>query len=407
MERQREEEEDLSYRQALRQLWDKYEQHENSIARQLLEERQGNGINEDYSDELGEVEEDEKRRRRKKSFDLDDRKKRFGYLPMYFGPMPAKRRRDYPLLPWLPNDDDARKKRFPVRKRSAKPLVDGPNASGTSDKVANDLQSLFGVPSADKKKRSTEETVSNKMAEHSIEKRSNQGIHDPDDDEDDDHEHDDVDSEDEHEHEHDHDHDHHDHDDDSSEEEDENDRKKKRAVSTKSTPEVVKDDQIIPGDLSDFKKKRGVSWDNYFGYDRRKKNGKYVSMIHAPVAEDEKRKKKDFGPDKLDTMDAKLKNIEDLIIEETVKYTGAHEGATSPQEIQKLKDHVVSRLATAYSLEKMRQALDQLRDDVDAERHLLHNEIKPPSSMKEKEVEVKKNNMIESAKNDEPEEDQR
>jgi len=38
-----------------------------------------------------------------------------------------------------------------------------------------------------------------------------------------------------------------------------------------------------------------------------------------------------------------------------------------------------SRLATAYSLEKMRRALDKLRRSVDNENHLMRNTIEPES----------------------------
>lgn len=72
-------------------------------------------------------------------------------------------------------------------------------------------------------------------------------------------------------------------------------------------------------------------------------------------------------------------------------------GVNSPEEIQKLKDHVISRLATAYSLEKMRRALDKLKQSVDNERHLVRNNIEEEShddeadsSDKEKRVAAKK-----------------
>lgn len=55
-------------------------------------------------------------------------------------------------------------------------------------------------------------------------------------------------------------------------------------------------------------------------------------------------------------------------------------GVTNPEDIQHLKDHVISRLATAYSLEKMRRALDKLKQSVDKERHLEHNEIEGSQS---------------------------
>lgn len=95
--------------------------------------------------------------------------------------------------------------------------------------------------------------------------------------------------------------------------------------------------------------------------------------------EEGQKKKRDIDPEKLESMDKKLQSIEDFIIDETIKYTGAHEGIKNQEEIRKLKEHVLARLATAYSLEKMRRALDKLRQSVDAENHLLRNVIESDS----------------------------
>lgn len=95
--------------------------------------------------------------------------------------------------------------------------------------------------------------------------------------------------------------------------------------------------------------------------------------------EEAQKKKRDIDPEKLESMDKKLQSIEDFIIDETIKYTGAHEGINNQEEIRKLKEHVLARLATAYSLEKMRRALDKLRQSVDAENHLLRNVIESDS----------------------------
>lgn len=95
--------------------------------------------------------------------------------------------------------------------------------------------------------------------------------------------------------------------------------------------------------------------------------------------EEGQKKKRDIDPEKLESMDKKLQSIEDFIIDETIKYTGAHEGINNQEEIRKLKEHVLARLATAYSLEKMRRALDKLRQSVDAENHLLRNVIESDS----------------------------
>jgi len=75
-------------------------------------------------------------------------------VPLYWGSIIEKR--TLPVLPWLPA---TRKKRFPVTKRSPKPL-DEPNVSGTNEKVAKDLEALFGTSGgedSDKKKRSSDE----------------------------------------------------------------------------------------------------------------------------------------------------------------------------------------------------------------------------------------------------------
>lgn len=44
------------------------------------------------------------------------------------------------------------------------------------------------------------------------------------------------------------------------------------------------------------------------------------------VADDTDKKKRNIDPSKLENMNKKLQAIEDFIINETIKYTGAHEG---------------------------------------------------------------------------------
>lgn len=70
-------------------------------------------------------------------------------------------------------------------------------------------------------------------------------------------------------------------------------------------------------------------------------------------------------------------------------------GIGDPEEIQRLKDRVLSRLATAYSLEKMRRALEKLRQSVENENHLMHNIIDPDSSESSE-----NNNSLEASKRD-------
>ncbi len=174
----------------------------------------------------------------------------------------------------------------------------------------------------------------------------------------------------------------------------------------------MKEDQIIPGDLTDLKAKKSIQWNKYFGLDRKKKSDDWFmtkyggpqhnqrdeypikNFRHHDEPSSERKPSSSLNEDKLQNMNQKLKSIEDLIIDETVKYTGSHEGISNPDEIQKLKDHVISRLATAYSLEKMRRALDKLKQSVDNERHLGQNEIDEEKRKtdvdKEKRVAIKK-----------------
>ncbi|XP_055531774.1 uncharacterized protein LOC129722393 [Wyeomyia smithii] len=342
IDRQANIEREEKYLDRLRQLWDKYQQQENEIEQELFDEDRAAADDEaPYFD------------------------KRQGYpisqsdvAAVYYGPPMQEKKRTMPMLPWLPA---SRRKRFPVAKRSPKPET---AISGTDEKVAKDLQALFEKPVEQKKKRSSEpEPVKklDKMNEtKSHEKQDASGEHD----------HDDRSSEESHEHDHDHDHGHdhdHEHDHESSEEfEGEDDDKRKRSVKKRSNLEVVKEDQIIPGDIGEYKAKKSIQWNKYFGMDRRKKSisgGAYPLSFYKSYDED--RKKKSLNQEKLDNMDRKLKTIEDLILDQTVKYTGDHEGGlTEPEDLQKMKDKVVSRLATAYSIEKMRHTLEKLKDSV-------------------------------------------
>lgn len=236
-------------------------------------------------------------------------------------------------LPWLPA---SRRKRFPISKRSPNVYagIDGDSMlGGTTDKVARDLDALFGdelIVKANSQLGLGSEAI------HKVEKKSDRvqelqdqsqhhddsmfghiptHPHVPSDDEDEhEHEHD---HEHEHEHEHDHDHEHEhdesDEDDDDSEfdEEDISDRKKKRSAdsatvasksverfngtrqnNTKINREEFKIEQVIGNGndkneqpLTDAtnskavsieripnKRKKAIQWSKYFGLDRKKKS---------------------------------------------------------------------------------------------------------------------------------------
>lgn len=356
IDRQANLEREEKYLEELRDLWDKYQQQENEIEQEL------------FNEERAAAEEPNGYYEKRQGYPTVSQSEA---AAMYYGPPMEERKRQMPMLPWLPA---SRKKRFPVAKRSPKPES---MASGTDEKVAKDLQALFGAPEEKKKRSSDEPAVEKKEVKQNDtktqEKRDASGE-----------EHEEHSSEehedDEHDHEHDHDHDHeHDHEESSEEHEGDDDDKKKRSVKKRSNLEVVKEDQILPGDIGEFKAKKSIQWNKYFGMDRRKKNGRdsgvYPLSFYKNYDEDRK-KKNSLNRDKLDNMDRKLKTIEDLILDQTVKYTGDHEGGiVEPDELQKLKDKVVSRLATAYSIEKMRRTLDKLKDSVGDELDPRNNEI--------------------------------
>uniref|UniRef100_A0A182N7I9 Uncharacterized protein n=1 Tax=Anopheles dirus TaxID=7168 RepID=A0A182N7I9_9DIPT len=363
------------FQERLQRLWEKYQQEENEIEQQLFEEEPVVPAASEAGYE------------KRQGFPMSESEP----SPAHFGHPMQERKRTLPILPWLPA---TRKKRFPVAKRSPKPET---APSGTDEKVAKDLQALFGAPIEQKRKRSSDPanapvsstmssgaTVTSSTTTERVPLEGNKAKRDSSDEH---HEHSSEEGPDDEEHEHDHEHDH----EDSSEEfeGEDDDKKKKRSVRKRSNLEVVKEDQILPGDIGEFKSKKSIQWNKYFGMDRRKKDGRNGGPVPYPLSfyktYDEDRKKKNVNQDKLESMAQKLKGIEDLILDQTVKYTGDQEGTiTEPAEMEELKDKLVERLATAYSIEKMRHTLERLKESVDDD-HLKLNEVEPELPREEKE----------------------
>lgn len=104
--------------------------------------------------------------------------------------------------------------------------------------------------------------------------------------------------------------------------------------------------------------KKSVDWSQYFGLDKRRKKS-----LEEPVDEEERKMMERYyrtfalattlkrkrsgetaplaqhqpGQSPLDGMDQKLKVMEDLIVDEAVKFTGAHQGTADSAEIKKVK----------------------------------------------------------------------
>ncbi|XP_011196774.1 nucleolin isoform X2 [Zeugodacus cucurbitae] len=361
-----------------------------------------------------------------------EEKKRMRMPPFY---MLMQKKRSYPVLPWLPYSE--RKKRFPVAKRSTKTLYSGNmNLGKTDEKVTQELSELFGSSSSstsdEKRKRSTDEQTqtsfhgftalaptfenatllkgpSNKQnvtntdknidvllnehslhiphiqKEHKHRKRSDHhGSHESHDEEEgstESEEREDEEGEEE--------------DEEEFEEEDLEKRKKKRDLNI--VKKFLRDENFPSQRTDNLRQKKSIDWSTYFGIDRKKKDTKSPNEEETAKNEQEK-KSRDLNREEIKSMDRKLQSIEDFIIDETIKYTGAHEGIANPDEIRRLKDHVLSRLATAYSLEKMRRALEKLRKYVEADNHLLRNVIEPDDGSEngiEKRLSVKKEQATE------------
>ncbi|XP_050314789.1 uncharacterized protein LOC126749157 [Anthonomus grandis grandis] len=144
-------------------------------------------------------------------------------------------------------------------------------------------------------------------------------------------------------------------------------------------------------------RKKSIDWSDYFGLDRRKKSDPskqldkewLMERYHKAVALAPKKRnmelpfdsfhnhestpmKKDSLPDlaeaKIAEMDKKLGKLEDEIVEDALKYTGAHHEEADSKEVQQVKDNIISRLAQAYNIEKMRNALEEYKMEVEKAR---------------------------------------
>lgn len=127
IDQEREEERQEEYKEQLHKLWDRYQQQEGEIEKELFNDN-GNELQNEYYEDAGEL--------------LKKKRQRLGEIEVAPAYWVDKRS---PLLPWLPA---ARKKRFPVSKRSSSSMSKDDifrSASGTDEKVVHDLQGIFGM----------------------------------------------------------------------------------------------------------------------------------------------------------------------------------------------------------------------------------------------------------------------
>ncbi|XP_047018924.1 uncharacterized protein LOC124629539 [Helicoverpa zea] len=126
-----------------------------------------------------------------------------------------------------------------------------------------------------------------------------------------------------------------------------------------------------------------------------------IDRAHLAVQNEEKRSKASDNDSKLDNIDKKLKNMEGLIVDEALHYSNVEE--LDSKEEQEMKEKLLSRLAAAYSLEKMRKALKEFKQSLQiqkAKSSAAPSPI-PTDESKSKRVAVKKE-KVEIMSNDIP-----
>lgn len=83
-------------------------------------------------------------------------------------------------------------------------------------------------------------------------------------------------------------------------------------------------------------------------------------------AQAEKRNSETDNESKLDNIDKKLKNMEGLIVDEALRYSNIEE--IDSKEEQEMKEKLLTQLAAAYSLEKMRKALKEFKQSLQMQK---------------------------------------
>jgi hypothetical protein len=53
--------------------------------------------------------------------------------------------------------------------------------------------------------------------------------------------------------------------------------------------------------------------------------------------------------------------LEDTLINDALKYTGANQGTNDPEEINNVKNQVIENLNQAYNIEKLRQENNEIQ----------------------------------------------
>ncbi|CAH2241090.1 jg13148 [Pararge aegeria aegeria] len=133
---------------------------------------------------------------------------------------------------------------------------------------------------------------------------------------------------------------------------------------------------------------------NYVQAKPTKETENQMNQIQTPAISDEKRSSSSDNESKLDSIDKKLRNMEGLIVDEALHYSNIGEELDSKEE-QEMKEKLLSRLAAAYSLEKMRKALKDFKQSLQLQRNSAGMRSTPDQAeAKDKRVAIKKEKVI-------------
>ncbi|XP_025193819.1 protein PFF0380w [Melanaphis sacchari] len=112
-------------------------------------------------------------------------------------------------------------------------------------------------------------------------------------------------------------------------------------------------------------KKKSIDWSNYFGYDRKKKSIENIpsedTILNQYMRTYEKENEENEA-NAINLKDEKLMWLEDTLINNALKYTGANQGTNDPEEINNVKNQVLANLNQAYYIEKLRNENNEMQE---------------------------------------------
>ncbi|KAL5240149.1 hypothetical protein ACI65C_007559 [Semiaphis heraclei] len=113
-------------------------------------------------------------------------------------------------------------------------------------------------------------------------------------------------------------------------------------------------------------KKKSVDWNNYFGYDRKKKSIDNIpyddTILNQYMRTYGKESDENEDMNTINLKDEKLMWMEDALINDALKYTGANQGTNDPEEINNVKNQVLANLNQAYNIEQLRHSNNEMQE---------------------------------------------